>query len=317
VFKFTGLIKEAKEESKAGKGALIGAGVGVAESVREIHVANKRLNTPKGKAAIDTLRATNPKMWDSLVKGNKFTKKFKGLTLGMGAAMGAGIGGLIGSTMKKEAKKKGERTYDEHEYPGAGRIGKYVGTFQGTGTGAAAGAVLAAGGKEPSGIIGKMLGGKKYKVGFGKKMLAGGIAGAIGGGWLGGSIGERILGGPRLDKEASWFKGAKSSPTHLYHPGTSTGQKIKKEFTDMKIKINPNNPIVTDTTRHGGGNMNVVHRSVNPKGGNTQILTKKIRRSNSGFKVDSKAGTQTGNAKTLSHLANQRNNKNLVKHDIK
>ena len=126
---------------------------------------------------------------------------------------------------------------------------------------------------------------------------------------------EKVV--PPVMEKRNWFKGAKSSPTHLYHPGTSTGQKIRKEFTDLKIKISPNNPIVTDTTRHGGGNMNVVHRSVNPKGGNTQILTKKIRRSNSGFRVDTNAGTQTGNAKTLSHIANRRNNKSLIKHDIK
>ncbi len=62
MFKFTGLIKEAKEESKAGKGALIGAGVGVAESVREIHVANKRLKTPKGRAAYKSLKAINPEI---------------------------------------------------------------------------------------------------------------------------------------------------------------------------------------------------------------------------------------------------------------
>ena len=45
--------------------------------------------------------------------------------------MGAGIGGLIGSTMKKEAKEKGERSYDDREYPAGGRLGKYVGVYAG------------------------------------------------------------------------------------------------------------------------------------------------------------------------------------------
>ena len=320
-----------------------------------------------------------------------------------------GMGGLVGSglkkDLKKEAKKKGESTYDQHEYPGAGRIGKYTGVAYGAPTGAGLG--IAAGvrqeawgpnsfSKKDTSAYGKfkstMQGGQEYlpdskyrkfmkKIPLGVKTLAGGAAGLLAGGWAGGQIGERIFGGPRLDNEnekeaywkgqtepkpdsvkkvekktggevyrqktwkdkkgrtvrstimpnpnekpkkslnkEGWFKGAKptASKTHQYHPGTPTGKKIRGEFDNLKIKINQNMPIITDTTsvsKGGYSGQRITHRSVNPSG-KTHIINKTITKG----KGDSFSETKGGSApsgKTIHHIANRKNSGNLVKHDIK
>lgn len=133
--------------------------------------------------------------------------------------------------------------------------------------------------------------------------------------------GERVGGGPRLDKVAK--DKATRSATHQYHPGTPTGQKIRGEFAANKIKINPNMPVITDTTNISLStdlagktkSQRVTHRSVDPSG-KTHILKKDNTTTSSGSYSTVKGGVAPSGP-TLHYLANRRNSGKLVKHNIK